>query len=68
MEDLNEYTLCMKQLECHWKIQATRFRYSGDPVLKSKFFEKFLHMAQARGHFFDLSKKEHPLVDYLLKH
>ena len=58
----------MKQLECHFKIMATRWRYSGRLNLTNKNTEKAINTAQSRGHFLDLNKREHPLVKYLLRY
>lgn len=58
----------MKQLECHFKIMATRWRHSGRLNLNNKNIEKAIHTAHSRGHFLDLNKREHPLVKYLLKY
>jgi uncharacterized protein YcgL (UPF0745 family) len=58
----------MKQLECHFKIMATRWRYSGKLNLSNKNIEKAINTAQSRGHFLDLNKRDHPLIKYLLKY
>jgi len=28
LEELLEFPLCIEQIECHWKLMATRLRYS----------------------------------------
>ncbi|KAL4443139.1 hypothetical protein ABPG74_002206 [Tetrahymena malaccensis] len=66
--NLTEFPLAMKQIECHWKIMATRFRCSDKMPSDHKLFEKYLYMAHLRGHFFQLQKKDNPLVSYLLKY
>ena len=68
LEDLQKNPFCMKQLECHFRIMATRWRYSGRLNLTNKSIEKAVNTAQSRGHFLDLNKREHPLVKYLLKY
>ncbi|KAL4488475.1 hypothetical protein ABPG72_013043 [Tetrahymena utriculariae] len=66
--NLVEFPLAMKQIECHWKIMATRFRCSDKMPSDHKLFEKYVYMAHLRGHFFQLQKQDNPLVTYLLKY
>lgn len=47
---------------------ATRWRFSGKLNLTNKNVEKAVYTAQSRGHFLDLTKTDHTLVKYLLKH
>jgi len=45
----------MKQIEAHFKIMATRWRYSGELNLKDKMVESGL--AMGKNNFLDLSKE-----------
>ncbi|KAM3144409.1 hypothetical protein pb186bvf_003573 [Paramecium bursaria] len=65
LESISEYPFCMKQIELHWKMMATRFYYSEN--IHPKRIQKFLEVAQIKGHFLDISKSDR-IVDYLLKH
>jgi hypothetical protein len=58
----------MKQVWCHFRIMATRWRYSGKLDLTNKNVEKAVGMAQGRKYFIDLARTEHPLVKYLMKY
>ncbi len=68
LDKLINYPLCFRQTEGHWKIMATRFRYSGREELHSKKLEKFLANSQCKTHFLNLNQENHPLVNYLLKY
>ena len=68
LEELINYPLCFRQTEGHWKIMATRFRYSGRDELHSKKLEKMLANSQCKNHFLNLIQENHPLVNYLLKY
>ena len=55
----------MKQVEAHFKIMATRWRYSGQLNLKDKLVESGI--ASGKNNFLDLNK-ENPLTEFLLAH
>ncbi|CAD8148736.1 unnamed protein product [Paramecium octaurelia] len=67
LEEILNYKLCMQQLECHWKMMITRFRYSGLAELNKKSWQYWLEQAQLRGHFLNL-QNDNLLTQYLLKH
>ncbi|CAD8177997.1 unnamed protein product [Paramecium pentaurelia] len=67
LTEIANYKLCMLQLECHWKMMITRFRYSGNKELNKKHWQHWLELAQLRGHFLNLHT-DNVLTQYLLKH
>lgn len=68
LENLISFPLCFKQVEYHWKIMATRFRYSGKPILRNKKFEKVFSSSQCKNHFINLNQDNNILVEYLFKY
>lgn len=68
LKSLENFPLCMKQTELHWKLMATRFRYSGNQLLKNKKFEKIFESTQCKHHFLNLNQDNNLLVLYLLKY
>ncbi|CAD8133014.1 unnamed protein product [Paramecium pentaurelia] len=67
LTEIANYKFCMLQLECHWKMMITRFRYSGNKELNKKSWQHWLELAQLRGHFLNL-QSDNVLTQYLLKH
>lgn len=63
LSDLENYPLCLKQAEIHFKLMATKWRYSGDLNEKDRIVESALVMG--RNNFLDLSKSN-ILTEYLL--
>ena len=63
MPELENYPMCMRQVEAHFKIMATRWRYSGQLNLKDRLVESGL--AMGKNNFLDLGK-DNPLTAYLL--
>ena len=53
----------MRQIEAHFKIIATRWRYSGKLNLKDRLVESGI--AMGKNNFLDLAK-ENPLTTYIL--
>ena len=53
----------MRQIEAHFKIIATRWRYSGQLNLKDRLVESGI--AMGKNNFLDLAK-ENPLTTYIL--
>ncbi len=54
----------VKQVELHWRLMATRMKSRLRP---GRRWEKVLAMAAVKSHFVDLSSKESPLTQYLLR-
>jgi hypothetical protein len=56
--------MCYRQIEGHFKIMATRWKYDNLDNKSNKMFETAL--ASGKSHFVDLSKHS-VLAEYLLK-
>ncbi|CAK94884.1 unnamed protein product (macronuclear) [Paramecium tetraurelia] len=67
LTEIANYSFCMLQLECHWKMMITRFKYNGNKELNKKSWQHWLELAQLRGHFLNL-QNDNALTQYLLKH
>ncbi|CAD8090374.1 unnamed protein product [Paramecium sonneborni] len=67
LTEIENNKFCMLQLECHWKMMITRFRYSGNKELNKKSWQNWFEMAQMKGHFLNL-QNDNILTQYLLKH
>lgn len=63
LEELEQLSVCMKQVELFWKILATQWRYSGKLDLKSRVLESAL--INGKSNFIDL-RKENAVTAYLL--
>ena len=57
--------MCMKQAEAHFKLLATKWKYSGKLNLADKMLETALLMG--KNNFLDLSRTN-VLTAYLLQH
>lgn len=55
LQELEGYPNCIKQIETHFKIMATRWKYSGRLNRKDRNLEASL--IGGKGNFIDLTKK-----------
>jgi hypothetical protein len=65
MGELEELPMCMKQVEMHFKLMATKWRYSGALDHNDRILEAALVMG--KNNFLDLNR-QNPLTAFLLSH
>lgn len=65
MQELEELPMCMKQVEAHFRLMATRWRYSGQLDLNDRIVEAALVMG--KNNFLDLNR-QNGLTAFLLRH
>ena len=63
LSELEDYQLCVRQIETHFMLNATKWRYSGRLNMKDKNLENCL--AAGKNNLIDL-RKDNVLTRYLL--
>lgn len=65
LSELENYPMCYRQIEAHFKIMATRWRFDNIDNKTNRMFEPAI--INGKNNFVDLGKAG-VLSDYLLKH
>ena len=65
LSELENYLMCYRQIEGHFKIMATRWKYQNIDNKTNRMFEPAI--INGKNNFVDMSKAG-VLSDYLLKH